>query len=435
MDKHKVLVFGNKTFGKHIPIIKSDVFDVTFQRFPEEWDNHKRASNYSIIILDYCAFKSNGSVYREAQEIFEKELIEALGKGSTVCFLHYNEDEPESDNYNSADGYMNRKSIEEHLVYQLGFRFLHSFSIRPQQLNSLIHNQKLIRTEFKNFFDKWGTSKNIFIPYGDGNFDDIICYVPGIRDNAVAFSNDFKQGFIIYLPCQRNFSNMAEIIGLFKTLIDNLITYITRKRTELPDYAKEPFFEEEASLCADLHKAKEMVKNIEGNLEPYYIAKVLAFASEYELQKLVPKFLSDEFKISTLQNETYNEDFWLLDSDNNKIAVCEVKSYVKGFSKSGVYDIYNHREFHKLDETFPAILFVNVNLNAAGWKQKLSPIAPQDYQAATSNNVLVVRIEDLLFMWDTFKKNKITKVEIIKTLTINKGWLYFKPDHTFEIKQ
>ncbi len=435
MDKHKVLVFGSKTFGERIPNIKSDIFDVTFQLFPEEWNSHKRASNYSIIILDYCVFQSKGSVYREAQEIFEKELVEALGRGSTACFLHYDEDEPESDNYNPDDGYMNKESMEAPLAYQIGFRFLHSFSIRPQQLNSLIHNQKLIRTEFKNFFDKWGTSKNIFTPYRDGNFDDIICYVPGIRDNAVAFSNDFKHGFVIYLPCQRNFSNMNEITELFKTLIDNLITYITRKRTELPEYAKEPFFEEEIRLYTDLQKAKETVKNIENNLEPYYIAKVLAFSSEYELQKLVPKFLNEEFGIPTLQNETYNEDFWLLDLDSKKIAICETKSYVKGFSKSGIYDIFNHREHHKLDESFSAILFVNVNLNAAGWKQKLSPIAPQDYQVATSNNVLVVRVEDLLFMWDAFKKGKITKEEIVKIITTNKGWLYFKEDHTFEVRQ
>lgn len=60
MDKHKVLVFGDNTFGQHIPIIKSDIFEVTFQRFPEEWDSHKRASNYSLIILDYSVFGMGG---------------------------------------------------------------------------------------------------------------------------------------------------------------------------------------------------------------------------------------------------------------------------------------------------------------------------------------------------------------------------------------
>lgn len=432
MDKHKVLVFGSKTFGENIPTIRSDIFDVTFQRFPQNWDSHTRASNFSIIILDYCAFQSNGSVYQEAQEIFEKELFQALEKGATVCFLHYDEIVPRHDGYNHNKGYMDESSMNELLGFQIGFRFLYHLHIKPIRIDRPINWGQLKRTEFKNFFENWGTSKNTFQCYGEGSFGDII---QSVSDLSLGFVNDFEKGLLIYLPCQRNFSNMNDLTNLFKTLIDNLVTYITRIRTELPDFAKEPFFEEETKIYSELKEMEQKVQDIKGALKPYYTAKVLAFASEYELQKLVPKFISDEFKIPTLQIETCNEDFWLLVSESKKIAICEVKSYVKGFSKSGVYDIFNHREHHKLDESFPALLFVNVNLNAAGWKQKLSPIAPQDYQVATSNNVLIVRIEDVLFMWDAFKKGKIAKEEIIKILTTSKGWLYFKPDYTFEIKQ
>lgn len=432
MDKHKVLVFGDNTFGQHIPIIKSDIFEVTFQRFPGEWDSHKRASSYSLIILDYSVFGIGGSIYRQEQEIFEKELFEALVKGATICFLHYDEEVPKLDQYNSKLDYMDEDSLNKLLQWQIGLRFLYHLSVNPSKIDRPIHWGKLKRSEFKNYFEKWGSSKNIFSHYGETKFDDIIYHV---SDLALGFLEDFNKGMLIYLPCQRNLSNMDDLANLFKTLIDNLITYVTRIRTELPDFAKEPFFEEETKIYGELKEMEQKVQDIKCALKPYYTAKVLAFASEYELQKLVPKFLNDEFGIPTLQNETYNEDFWLLDSDGKKIAICETKSYVKGFSKSGVYDVFNHREYHKLDDTFPAILFVNVNLNAAGWKQKLSPIAPQDYQVATSNNVLVVRIEDILFMWDAFKKNKITKEEIIKILTTNKGWLYFKLDRTFEIQQ
>jgi hypothetical protein len=432
MDKHKVLVFGSNTFGENIPAIKSDIFDVTFQKFPENWDTHIRASNFSIIILDYCAFQSNGSVYKEAQEIFEKELFEALDKGATICFLHYDETVPDFDKYNHKLDYMDQNSLDTLMQFQIGLRFLYHLSIKPSKSDRPIHWGKIKKTEFKNYFDKWGSSKNFFNHYGETKFDDIICHV---SDFALGFQEDFSKGMLIYLPCQRNLSNTIDLANLFKTLVDNLITYITRMRTELPDFAKEPFFDDEVKICGELKEMEQKIQDIKEALNPYYTAKSLAFASEYELQKLVPKFLNDEFGIPTLQIETCNEDFWLLDSENKKIAICEVKSYVKGFSKSGVYDVYNHREHYKLDESFPALLFVNVNLNAVGWKQKLSPIAPQDYQVATSNNILVIRVEDVLFMWDAFKKNKIKKEKIIKILTTNKGWLYFKPDYTFEIKQ
>lgn len=432
MDKHKVLVFGCRTFGNYMPIIKSDIFDITFQRFPEEWGNHKRASNYSIIVLDYCTFYDGVSVHKEAQEIFEKELFEALDKGATICFLHYDEEIPRFDQYNHKLAGMDEDSLKHLLEWQIGLRFLYHLSIKPARNDRPIHWGKLKRTEFKNYFDKYGSGKNFFKHYDENTFGDIIYY---ISDYAIGFSEDFSRGMIIYLPCQRNFSNMDELTNLFKILIDNLVTYITRKRTGLPDFAKEPFFEEETTLYTNLGSLEQKVLDIKNSLKPFYAAKALAFASEYELQKSVPEFLNEKFEILTLQNETYNEDFWLLDSNNKNIAICEIKSYIKGFSKSGVYDIFNHREHYKLEESFPAILFVNMNLNAAGWKQKLSPIAPQDYQIATSNNVLIIRVEDLLFMWDALKKGKITKDEIVKILTTNKGWLYFKADCTYEIKQ
>jgi len=432
MAKHKVLVFGSKTFGNRIPTIKSELFDVTFERFPEGWNEHKRISDYSIIILDYCAFQSDTSVYKEAQEIFEKELFEALDKGATVCFLHYDEEVPPYARENPRNGYMKTDSKNKLLELQIGFRFLDVLSVRPAKLDKPIHDGEIIRTEFKNFLDKWGSSKNLFMPYNDCNFDDRI---QTLGEFALGFSNHFRKGLLIYLPCQRNFSNVEDIMKLLETMIDNLITYITRIHSELPDFVKEPFFEAEKIHFKELKSEEEKIKDIKEKLNPYSLAKTLAFASQYDVQKLLPRFLNEKLGLLIEQSETYNEDFWLLDSSKKRIAICEIKSYVKGFSKSGVYDIYNHREYYKLDELFPAILFVNLNLNAADWKQKLSPIAPQDYQVATSNNVLLVRVEDVLFMWDAYKENKLSRENILKLLGSNKGWLHFKSDHTYEIRE
>ncbi|OGF68230.1 MAG: hypothetical protein A2Y62_15990 [Candidatus Fischerbacteria bacterium RBG_13_37_8] len=433
MNKHKVLIFGNKTFGELIPVIQSELFDVIFEKFPDGWGKHENISNYSIIILDYSAFLGNNSIYPKQQEIFEKELFLALDKGATVCFLHYNDDVPMHDPYNFEDGNMNQFQINILLEFQIGFRFLRFFSIRPMKIDQAILWAKITRIEFKNFLDKWGATKNIFRCYGKDTFDDIIYDFN--KESALGFMNYFRNGHLIYLPCQRNFSSMANITEMFKTLIDNLITYLTRIRSELPAFAKEPFFKAEEALYKEFLEEQRKTKEIESKLESFNLIKALAFASEYDLQNRLPKFLHDELGFRIEQNETYNEDFWLIGSSGEHIAICEIKSYVRGFKKSGVYDIYNHREHYKKDESFPGILFVSSNLHATNWEQKLSPFAPQDYQVATSNNILIVRVEDLLFMWDSFKQGKISREEIINILISNKGWLYFKSDGRYEIKE
>jgi hypothetical protein len=44
--------------------------------------------------LDYAPFYDGNQVYLEHQEIFEKQMIEALDAGTVFCFLHYDESVP-----------------------------------------------------------------------------------------------------------------------------------------------------------------------------------------------------------------------------------------------------------------------------------------------------------------------------------------------------
>lgn len=122
-----------------------------------------------------------------------------------------------------------------------------------------------------------------------------------------------------------------------------------------------------------------------------------------------------------------------LNDSGEKVAIAEVKSYVKGFKRGGVYSIYNHRETNKLDEDFPAILFANCNLQAGSWNNKDRPISKQDYEIAAQNSILILRIEDLVRMWDVFRKGIIDKQKILNILTNFKGWL--SVDSNFQIKE
>ena len=94
--------------------------------------------------------------------------------------------------------------------------------------------------------------------------------------------------------------------------------------------------------------------------------------------------------------------------------------------KSAIYDVFNHREKNELPETFPALLFVNCNLQASSWGKKDVGIQKNDYDIAVENNVAIVRIEDLVRFWEAMGAGKITLKDLIGAFTTQTGWLECK---------
>ncbi|MFC1719059.1 hypothetical protein ACFL6S_35735 [Candidatus Poribacteria bacterium] len=269
-------------------------------------------------------------------------------------------------------------------------------------------------------------------------FSKIADIIVEVGDNiALAFALDIGKGRLIYIPCQRDFSRLRILNKTFTMLIDNLITYLTKRRGELPKWALPPMFREEEQLTNQKEGLVCKLGECSQELEIFHSAKQLLFEDEYGLEKVLFKFLQEQCDISLERDEKYKEDFWILnpslESEAQKIAICEVKSYVKGFKKNGLFSLYNHRESNGLDESFPAVLFVNANLNAASWKQKDKKIDKQDYEEAANKHILIIRIEDLLFAWQALRENVIDRDKLISIFTNEVGWLDFRKDGTWHI--
>ena len=191
----------------------------------------------------------------------------------------------------------------------------------------------------------------------------------------------------------------------------------------MPDWAKEPLFEKERLLHARRASLLAGLEKLEAEAAPYEQAKSLLVASEHSLEIAVPAFISARLGIPTERDEKFAEDFWLLDKERKKFAICEVKSVVKGFKKGAIYDVYNHREKNGLAEDFPALLFVSFNLQAGSWAKKDTSVQAGDYRIAVSNNVLIVRVEDLVRLWEGIAEGTLLVQDVIKQLTTLTGWL------------
>lgn len=434
-EKHRVLIFGVRTYGSNPLSINLDFCNVELIPFPSGYKKLKALSEYTLIILDYAVFSDKDQatvLYQQKQEIFEKQMLEALESGTCFCFLHYDEVAPSYDQYNAKHGYMDSEDTGACYQTQIGFRWLDNSKGRPIKLSSPIISYPLRRNEFKKYMDRWGASKNVFKAYNEKYFSDIIA---GKEEEllATAFSVDRRKGKLVYVPCQRDFSRPEMLSDTFATLIDSVITYLTKSRMELPEWARTPIFDEEEELAKEnAHLESKLEENHE-KLDIFHSAKQLLFQSEYGLEEALPKFLQEQCKIPIEREETYKEDFWLIGPAGQKVAICEVKSYVKGFKKSGLFALYSHRESHKLDENFPAALFVNANLNAASWKQKDKPIDKQDYKEAAHKHILIVRIQDLLFAWQALREGVIDANKLPSVVKDEVGWLKFKRDKSWEI--
>lgn len=422
---HSVLVFGQKVFG---PVTEQSInhenATVKFVKLPEEFASLPRLSNYSLIILDYTTFGGGNAAH--LQEIFEKQMLEALDVGATFCFVHYDEAVPAQNDYGFSTGFMDERDIGRCHESQIGFRWVLPFSIRPlRHISPIIHGQ-VKRSEFKAFLDKWGASRNYFMPFREGEFTDIISEVE--ESKALAFTLSSRKGRLVFLPFQRNFASSEDTINALHTLIDCLLTYITKSLVEIPEWAVAPFFREEASIksaCVELEQRLEQTRAL---LEPFEAAKALLFQQEYTLERTVPAFIQEHLGIKTFRDEKHKEDFWILNGEGEKAIIAEVKSAAKGFRKSMIYDLYRHRDENGLDESFPALLVANCNLQAGAWKEKDHVIDKQDYQVAAQNNVLILRVEDLVRLWESVREGIRTTKQIYDLFISHKGWLEVRGD-------
>jgi len=437
--KHRVLIFGERTCGTNPISVNHDSCNIEIICFPsDKYDELENLSDYELVILDYSVFlkedQYGGYMIFKGQDIFEKQMFEALKLGTCFCILHYDDFVPSNDPY--MRGCMLYEDVEKCRQSQIGFRFLDKFGIRPKKTDRPILGGQIKRNEFKNYMDSYGASMLYFDIINDEKIS--LDFIVELRNGlAFAFAIDVSRGKLIYIPCQRDFSRPKLLEKTFTTLVDSLITYLTKSRMELPKWAETPIFDEEEKLTKEKADLESKLDECQSKIDVFYSAKQLLFESEYGLEKALVGFIQEQCEIPIEREEKYNEDFWLLDPDlateNQKIAICEIKSYVKGFKKNGLYDLYNHRDSYKLGEEFPAVLFVNANLNAASWEQKDRTIDKQDYEEAAHKHILIVRIEDLLFIWQALWKNVLTLDELLDIFKHEAGWLNFKKDGSWRI--
>lgn len=430
---HRVLLFGDRVIGS---LGKQDIAHsnatVDLVNYPTPHvGTLGRLTEYSLVFLDYSAFSNGGSTSGSRQDIFDKQISEALSHGTTFCFLYYDEVVPSVDEFNLTNGYMSFEQLSKLTIDQIGLRWLRrcgNFTARRHDVP--VTDSEIAQSAFAPYLRKWGASRNYFLAHNSEEVFDRIYF----HDKYLfGFACKSKKGRFIFLPCQRDYAHKSDLRSCLTTLIDCSLTYLSKIRQDLPTWAITPFFAEEESLVTQRSQLATAISTVDGELAHFSEAKALLFAVEHDFEIAIERFFSKNLGLSTRKNERYLEDFLIVDEGSNVLAICEAKSTVKGFKKSGVYSIHNHRESNGYPETLPAIVVVNQHMQASDWASKVRPIDKQDFQVATSNNVLVLRTEDVVRLWRLLALGSIDRSGLLKLLTNSQGWLEVTKDLSIQL--
>lgn len=74
------------------------------------------------------------------------------------------------------------------------------------------------------------------------------------------------------------------------------------------------------------------------------------------------------------------------------------------------------------------MLIANCNLQAGSWADKDRMIDKQDYEVAAQNNILILRVEDLVRLWNSIRTGKLTHQEVLGLFLTKRGWLRVTSD-------
>jgi len=421
-----VLLFGARIAnGLKESVLQTDYAYVDYLGYPDGYDRISQLTDYTLVVVDYDAFGQARSDTKKDQEVFDKLLLNALDSGTAVCFVYYDEQTPAFDKTAYRLGNMHPNDVKQLTKQQVGFRWLRKASdIATVSGDDPIHSAKCHKTEFEPYFRRWGSGKIAFKEIKKDQFDDVIV---SINDLVTGFALIRRRARIVYLPLQRDYSRIEDLREAVTTFVDCMLNYLSKAQASIPSWADAPVFPAERTLAADLRRLQTEMEDVRKQLEPYQSAKALLFKSDYDLEIQVPEFMQSHIGISVRRNETYKEDFWILDEENNDFAIVEVKSVTKGFKKSAIYSAINHRESNNLEESFPALLLVNTFLQAGSFAEKDRPIEQEFWELATKNNILIIRVLDLVRLWAALREHVISQDQIIELFT-SSGWLEVADD-------
>jgi hypothetical protein len=232
----------------------------------------------------------------------------------------------------------------------------------------------------------------------------------------------------------------AEIVfvplhGLAEDTEDVVLDFLSRlpQLQDYPTYLDAIELHDEAALRAELGEIERRREAIAEELAEDRRTKQILFFAELDLEHEVVRFLDEELDIAARHVPGTDEDFRLLDESGEECGIGEVKGYErKSVPRTDLARVAIHRAEAGLDEDAPALLVANTFHAATSVSERDQPIAPNVFERASDDHILIVRTLDLIRLKQLALAGKPQTDKLVEALRQRGGW--FEVDADFEIQ-
>ncbi|MCK4818984.1 hypothetical protein KA005_24640, partial [bacterium] len=397
-QKHKILVFGAEKKDISVPSepILGSNYEISFETF----EDSSTFDTFDGVILFQGLFEESrtsydvlrgGKEYRIAKsgelDRRNNEISLLMKKKGFVCFIlcqKFYEPYGEFRDTDCVKFWLNGARIAREDY---------------QKSTGLI---QAVRSEFKNFFDRYGRAFSFLRPEYNSTVESI----------ELARLGSHTVGFIVANKCffvPARIPEPSKVEDYFKKLSEAIISTRKKLTYSIPDWVKKYKFSQEATLLQRKKKAEKVMERVEEKLYIFERYKRVLVASGELLVNAVIDVLQRGFGFRAESCDELKEDIRIFDNEGNVLVLGEIKGVNTGVKRDYIYQAESHRERAKVSGIFPSILIINTHCKKAGSiEEKDCEVETEQVQLATNLNVLVLRALDFLRILELHLDGKIT---------------------------
>jgi len=228
---------------------------------------------------------------------------------------------------------------------------------------------------------------------------------------------------LFFLPFETS-RHTLEVAHHVLTLLTPAITQYRRDRIiAVPDWVDDFHFNSEQPLYLEINDLLGKVNRLESELASWKDYKAILSSSGIYLRNKLIALLESVFdlKVQPIDRE---ERFLVVKDDDSPVALIQSEGTPGALEKTAVDHLARSRQQHGLRDSFPAVLLINNDMTITNIRERsTTTVAQEILQYATSQNVLVVRTIDLLFLVNHLEKSSNKKSRLLHILTSGGGWL------------
>ncbi len=360
------------------------------------WTNYHKITeirNFGTIIISPLATK----IMTNDDSVIEKEILGVLDDGGHVCIL-------------CDSGCHEDKVINDILLM---------FSTKLVALSNSIVEIKVRQSEFTGLLRDYGIVSNVF--KSDVQADSVICTTRYVLqdENLQRELTKFEGEAIVGLTLRRG-NGLLTLLpfhlqsGIRRNDLENavvavskaLLTHRKNLIVQPPGWISEIKLHDEELIFNRNQDLKSQIKANEALLHEQLDLKSVLWLKHKELQQKCREILS-KIGVFTSENDTGEEDFWIVDESGSPKVICECKGKDHNLRRQDLSEFDEHREANGKTEDFPSLLIVNSFNVAKSPQEKDEPIPSNVIQKALRLNMLIIRTIDMIAVLNLVQKKKL----------------------------